>query len=113
MFLVILTRTNLVRSFRVFLGREECKHRPECLQGWCGQQMRNFAQCLSTRMGNSGLLWEVAEDVVSSSEIEEFNQVNDRWDSSQLPLSSNANGGVLILKIKERGGESPHAKLSR
>lgn len=64
-------------------------------------------------MGNSGLLWEVAEDVVSSSEIEEFNQVSDRWDSSQLPLSSNANGGVLILKMKERGGESPHAKLSR
>lgn len=63
-------------------------------------------------MGNSGLLWEVAEDVVSSSEIEEFNQVNDRWDLSQLPLSSNENRGVLILKIKESEvGKAPMQNL--
>jgi len=43
-FLVILTGINLFRYFRVFLGRDEGKHRLEHFKGWCLQQMRNFAQ---------------------------------------------------------------------
>lgn len=43
-FLVILTGTHFVRSFRVFLGRDEGKHRLEYFKGWCLQQRGNFAQ---------------------------------------------------------------------
>lgn len=76
-FLVILTGTNLVRSFKVFLGRDEGRHSHEHFKGRCLQEMRNFDQV--TAWAWSWEIWLCCsrwqwEDSVGRSETEEFNQ---------------------------------------